>query len=653
MIKLLATRSANIVLVLISVLSMGRIASGLETPPPPAKKKPEKLTIKPLADLPADLSVTRVLMRSASRPATSDLIAMVWQCRRCGRLNAAQRILPQQPPFDSMRDVRPFLLRLGLGQGGSWKKPTPEPCATCRLAPPPLDKLQPREVFFFRYFPESGCDAVARLPVIKGKPGTLSWFKLSVSGTLKKLPVLSDQEVFAEAMGRVLSVREAWSELIRNTLRRRKHQILKAAPGYYLVCRLRSADAGQDAALQTALNLALIKKHKLPFKKLRWINLTSLQGSNLEKSLPGYRRWLPGQRRQLEAGLCQAHAVILPEIFWTTLNREIEPSGLKISSWRQGNPRLQNQGVYLPLSNENLMEKTVFAGLSFGESIHHILRPRMLLLAKTRIIYDQALTVLKNYQLTVLKGRLLIIRKKGSTAKQPNLASLDLQTLAGAVDLRNPGTLASTLTGMLGINPDSGKIEPPDLSQKSMRKRGQWLFLKLRPEGFYKKLGITPLQHQWRGLDAIWSLESIDFSSLLQKQGSPSQAELKKRFEKNIDQCTFVVQVAKGFTLEGIQARFAVGPEIASALINKHLRRGLARRLKAPQKNMELSFWAPTTNIVLITQLPVTGRIREDFEKAVQEIFKAEGIAPGPVLDLEIREKMEASPAGRFTSTKK
>ncbi len=653
MIKLLATRTANIVLVLILVLILGSVASGRETTPPPVKKKPEKIAPKPLADLPAELSVTRVLMRSATRPATSDLVALVWQCPRCGRLNAAQRILPQQPPFDSMRDIRPFLLRVGLGRGGPWKKPTPEPCATCRLPPPPLDKLEPREVFFFRYFPENGCDAVARLPVVNGKPGKLSWFKLSISGVLKKLPVLSDQEVFAGAMGRVLSVREAWSEVIRNTLRRRKHQILKAAPGYYLVCRLRSADAGQDAALQTALNLALITKHKLPFKKLRWINLTALQGSSLEKSLPSYRRWLPGQRRQLEAGLCLAQAVILPEIFWKTLSREIETSGLEISNWRQGNPRLQSQGVYLPLNNEKLIEKTVFAGLSFGESIHHILRPRMLLLTKTRIVRDEALTVLKDYQLTVLKGRLLTIRKKGSDANQPDLASLDLETLAGAVDLRSPGALRTTLTGMLGINPASGKIEPPDLSPKSMRERGQWLFLKLRPAGFYKKLGITPLQHKWRGLDAIWSLESIDFSSLLQLQGSPSQAELQKRFEKNIDQCTFVVQVAKGFTLEGVQARFAVGPEIATALVNKHLRRGLARRLKAPQKNMELSFWAPTTNIVLITQLPVTGRIREDFQKAVQGIFKAEGIAPGPVLDLEIREKMEASPAGRFTSTKK
>ena len=80
----------------------------------PAPQAPSEVA----ADLPADLSAQRVRMRADSRPATPDLLAVTWRCPRCHRLNAAKRLIPEQPPFDSAEDLPALMERAGLGRGG-------------------------------------------------------------------------------------------------------------------------------------------------------------------------------------------------------------------------------------------------------------------------------------------------------------------------------------------------------------------------------------------------------------------------------------------------------------------------------------------------------------------------------------------------------
>ena len=231
-----------------------------------------------LPDLPARLSALRTRMRAASRPATPDLIAVVWHCPRCKRANAARRLLPEQPPFDRLKDVAQLLARAGLGQGRGWSAPRAGTCRVCGLRPGPKFKLEAVELLFFRYFPETGCDAVARAPVRKLRLGKLTWGKLDVTGAYDPVGPVDDQEGFARAFGRVLSVREAWAEVTRKCIAKGRPQVLRAAPGYYLTCRRSSADADAEARLATELDLKLAKAGGAPAGARRFL-LTAVTGS--------------------------------------------------------------------------------------------------------------------------------------------------------------------------------------------------------------------------------------------------------------------------------------------------------------------------------------------------------------------------------------
>ena len=99
-----------------------------------------------------------------------------------------------------------------------------------------------------------------------------------------------------------------------------------------------------------------------------------------------------------------------------------------------------------------------------------------------------------------------------------------------------------------------------------------------------------------------------------------------------------------------IPVRIAVGRDIASALVHPRLRRGLATRLKLPQEGLELTFWAPTTNAVLLTRRPLVGRSRQGLRAAAAQLVRAGKLPPGHAIDLEIREKMTAKAAGIFTT---
>ncbi|MHC4917186.1 MAG: hypothetical protein ACYTGB_17030, partial [Planctomycetota bacterium] len=233
------------------------IAAALLAPGLLAGERPPQDPVRIAEDLPADLSAQRVRMRADSRPATPDLLATVWRCPRCRQLNAAQRLIPEQPPFDTAADLLALMERAGLGRGGVWPPPAAAQCDICAVRFRKDFRLKPLEVIFFRYLPESGCDAVARAKVDKGRLTEVGWGVLEVAGGHRRVGRLADQRGFSAAFGRALSVRAAWSEIVRACIRKDEPQAVKVGPGYFLTCRPRSADAGKDGRLAAATAAAL------------------------------------------------------------------------------------------------------------------------------------------------------------------------------------------------------------------------------------------------------------------------------------------------------------------------------------------------------------------------------------------------------------
>ncbi len=604
-----------------------------------------------LPDLPAGLSPLRTQMRAASRPSTPDLIAVIWHCPRCKRANVARRLLPEQPPFDRLKDVAQLLARVGLGQGRGWSAPRAGRCRVCGLRPGPKFKLKPVEVLFFRYLPETGCDAVARAPAGKLRLGKLTWGRLDVTGAYDAVGRIEDQAGFARAFGRVLSVREAWAEVTRKCIAKGEPQVLRAAPGYYLTCRRRSADAEAEARLATDLNIKLAKAGGAPAGARRFL-LTAVTGSALEKVIPTYRRWLPGQSRQLESGKYAAAAVVDPGAFWRMAARETARSGVRFDrSPGGGDPQLLKGEYRASLRAEGVMLKTVHSGLCFGEGLHHFLWPLAAKLVKVELVGRQARRALAAYETQVAGGSVLVIREKARKPRSGKLvARVNLSALAGGVDPRFPMAVSGALGGLLGLDPRTGLIRAPGAGDaRCACGASAWLTRKLRPKGHYAKLGVEVLTSEWRGLDAAWSLDCREHARLLPARGAPDAKKLAARFEKDLEGAVFTVLAARGLRSGGIIVRAVVGSDIASALLHPRLRRGLAVRLKAPQQGLELHFWAPTSNIVLVSQKPVTGRDREELRRAAKDLVKAAGLGPGYDIDLEIREKMTAKPAGRFT----
>ncbi len=609
----------------------------------------EKPAVAP--DLPAGLSAVRTRMRAASRPATPDLIAVVWRCPRCKRRNASRRLLPEQPPFDRLKDVERLLSKAGLGQGRGWAAPKAGPCWSCGLRPGAGFKPKPLEVIFFRYLSETGCHAVARAPAQKGRLGKLTWGKLDVSGAYDRVAPINDQAGFARAFGRVLSVREAWSDVARSCIAKNQPQVLRAAPGYFLTCRLRSADAETEARLATELNIKLAKAGG-GRAGARRMPLTAVSGSALEKVIPTYRRWLPGQRRQLESGKYLAAAVVDPGEFWRMAARETARSGVQLDRpVTARDPEIVKGEYRVSLQAEGVLLKTVYAGLSFGEGLHHFFWPLAAKLVKVERVGRQARLALAAYETQVAAGNVLVIREKANKPLSgKELARVNLFALAGSVDPRFPRAVSRALGGLVGLDPASGRIRAPRADEtRCACGQAAWLTKKLRPKGHFEKLGVKVLAAEWRGLTAVWSLDCREHARLLPARPAPDRKKIEARFEKDLEKTILTVLAARGLAGGGIQVRAAVGPDIASALIHPRLRRGLAVRLKAPQEGIELHFWAPTTNVVLVSQKPIAGRDRDEFRRGAKELIRAAGLAPGYDIELEMREKMTAKPAGVFT----
>jgi len=606
-------------------------------------------------DLPAELGPRRVRMRAGTRPATPDLLAAVWRCSRCKSDNAAERLLPEQPPFDQLRDVRLLLDRVVLGRGRSWKPP---PLGRCRICGAPAGRSATiREVLLFRYLPATGGDAVARAAVHDGRAGALKWGRLDVTGDYDEVGTLETPGQFLKAFGRVLVLREAWSQTVRECIRKGEARALKTAPGYYVTCRKRSADADTDARFAAELNIRLAKAGEQPTRMLR-VALTDVTGSGLAKVIPTYRRWMPGQRAQLEGGTYSAAAYIRPRVFWALLDREIRHSGVRlVHPPEAAAPHLVAGDYRASMASEAVLLKTVHSGLAFGEGLHHFAWPLVLKLSKMQEVGRQARDALGAYETSVENGKFLAVREKPApgapAASGQLLARINVHALAGSVNPRRPNAVTFALRGLLGLDPASGLIRPPDLdTERGPDGTRCWLTRKLRPRGYFEKLGIEVLANEWRGLSAAWSLDCLEYSRFLPQKDPPSDQKLRKRFEKDLSRSTFWVPGAKGLNWEGIRVRAAIGPDIASALTHERLRRGLARHLKITRKGVDVVFWAPDTNVVLLTSRPVTGRSRTALKKALPDLLRSVKIQPGHEIDVEIRERLTAEPAGRFLRLK-
>jgi hypothetical protein len=607
---------------------------------------------RPAVELPAGISARRTAMRAGTRPSTPDLIAVVWLCPRCRAANSADRFLPEQPPFDRLADIALLMTRVGLGKGGSWTPPRAGRCRSCGHRPAKDFKLQPVEALLLRYLPETGCDAVARGKVTRGRIGRLSWGKLNVAGDFDPAGVLAEDSQFVSAFGRVLAIRESWSKAVRACIRTGKPQITRAAPGYFLTCRKSSPDADSDERLKAALQLKLTAAGgKVSW---RWLTLTDVTGSPLEKVIPTYRRWLPGQSAQLEGGKYRAAAVVDPGTYWQMIQREIARSGVKLE--RPGgapSPHLRAGDYRASLRAEGVLLKTVQAGLSFGEGQHQFVWPLVLQLNKMKAVGESARDALRGYETAVGGGKFLEVREKPAAGAAPGsgklLTRLNVFALAASIDPRNRAAVPAALRGLIGLDLETGKLRPPSLEEERGADGSRaWLTRKLRPKGYFGKVGAAVLSEEWRGLDAAWSLDSVEHFRMLPLANAPAKTKLAKRYEKDLSRCIFMIRAAKGLNWEGLQIRVAIGSDIASALTHPRLRRSLARFVKIPYKGIETSFWAPTTNIVLITRQPVTGRKRENLRRVAATMVRRSGLSAGHAIDLEIRENLTAEPAGKF-----
>ncbi len=600
--------------------------------------------------LPAGLDAMRVRQRAATRPATPDLVASVWKCPRCGALNSAHRLLPEQPPFDRLADVREVLLRVGLGRGKGWAAPAPDgPCAHCSAPAPAAPAFG--EAILFRYFPETGCDAVARLGAggEPGKEGDVLWGRLDVSGAYDAVGRLTTERLFGDAFGRVLSVREAWAEVAGESIAKSAPVVVKAGPGYFLTCRRVGADRSEDDRLAAELGVLVGKASGAGAARRQAVRLTEADRSELGKSIPTYRQWLPGQWRQLAQGRFVAEAVMAPAGLRRLAERELAPLGLAVDD------RMLSRGEYRASFDMAEAERlAVQAGLSIGEGLHQFVWPQAARLRAIAEIGDRARAALRAYDASLTGGAVLDIREKpaqgGAPGSGAEVARLNLAALVGEVNLSAPGSVEWALSGLLGLDPATGRISPPKATDRRCS-CGQeaWLARKPRPKDFFMHLGAQVATVEWRGLDLAWSLDCPDHARFLPAAGLPPEKELEARYARDVERAVFQVVAAKGVTIDKAQARLAIGPDISAAMADARLRRGLVRRLKADLPGRDMLFWAPTANIVVVSPAPIEGQARKELREGALELARKAGVPPGEDIDLEIRDRLSADPAGTFS----
>jgi|GEM_PF-2235952 len=612
---------------------------GLAVAGEPAAATPE--------DLPAGLAAIRLRQRASSRPATPDLLAAVWKCPKCSALSPARRLLPEQPPFDRLAEVREMLLRVGLGQGGGWPAPAPGTCLTCGAEPPAKPEFL--EVILFRYLPETGCDAVARMPVAAGKAGEVSWARLDVSGAYDTVGVLVSQEHFLAAFGRVLSVRETWADAAGQSIAKRTPVVAKVGAGYFVCCRKTGADALEEDRLAAEMGILLGRQGSSDLRAARKIRLTASDDVGLARLIPTYRIWLPGQWRQLAEGRYLAEAVIDPAGLRRLAEREMAPIGVSVDDMG-----LRSGDYGMPLDWGEVTVRTVHAGLSFGEGLRQFVWPEARRLQDAARIGDRIRALLSKLEVSVEPGLLLVVRAKpaaGSPAGSgAELARLSLAALAGEVDPAAPGAVEELLSGLLGFDPVTGELRPPKATDtRCSCGREAWLARKPKPAGYFDALKADVARVEWRGLDLAWSLDCPLHSRYLPATGKPPEKELEARYAKDVEAATFQIVAAKGVALDKVQARLAAGPGLAAVMPDARLRRGLVRRLKADLPGRDVLFWAPTTNIVVVSQQMIPAPARSEFRRALLEMARDAGLAPGDDLDLEIRDRLEAEPAGNFS----
>jgi hypothetical protein len=596
-----------------------------------------------LDELPAGLSALRVRQRAASRPATPDLVTVMWRCAKCKGLNPARRLLPEQPPFDKLSDVRELLLRVGLGQGGGWPVPTAEFCGLCRADAP--SKPDFAEVLLFRYLAETGCDAVARMPVTSGKAGDVVWGRLDVSGAYDPLGRLIAEEYFREAFGRVLSAREAWADVAGESIAKRSPVVMKAAPGYFLTCRRAGADGREDDRLAAELGMALDKLEGRTTFRGRSIRLGTAEDAELAKLIPTCREWLPGQWRQLAEGKYVAEAVVDASALRRLAERELAAGGRDL--------RIGEYSASMDL--DEVTARTVRAGLTLGEGLQQFVWPEARRLYGVSRIGERARALLYGQEVSVEAGTVLLIRRKPAPGSAPGsgaeIGRLNLAVLAGEIDPSAPGAVEGVLSGLLGLDTVTGEIRPPKASDTRCG-CGQeaWLARKPRPRGYFKKLGANVAYVEWRGVELAWSLDCPTHSRYLPAADLPAEKGLEERYARDVEKATFQIVAAKGLVVEKSQARLALGPDISATMADPRLRRGLARRLKGDLPGKDMLFWAPTTNMVIVSPQPITGQVRVEMRRAALEMAREAGLAPGEDLDLEIRDKLTAEPAGTFSA---
>jgi len=261
--------------------------------------------------------------------------------------------------------------------------------------------------------------------------------------------------------------------------------------------------------------------------------------------------------------------------------------------------------------------------------------------------------LLAAYETEVSAGGVLVIREKPAAGRPPGSgqeqARLNLFVLCGQVRPGQPGAVSRALGGLLGLDSATGRLRPPGPTDARCGcGRPAWLSRKPRPKDYFQRLGTRVAGTEWRGVFLAWSLDCIEHSRFIPASAAADQKAMEARYDRDAAHAIFHVIAAKGLEIDKVQARVAAGPDLASALTHPGLLRGLAVRLKADLPGKEVSFWAPAVNVVVVTVKPLEGDLREEFRRSALAIAREAGVEPGETLDVEVRQRMTAEPAGSF-----
>ncbi len=293
--------------------------------------------------------------------------------------------------------------------------------------------------------------------LIHRKYGKTAWIEgmlVSSTGEIKPLTLPLSESEFKVRAGCFFSVKQAWSDFMREHWPISQFAALQISEGYYLVVNP-PINADSDLQLFKDNCVQLVGKSTSASNQYEFADLSWADSWHFEENT--YHQWLSDYESDLASSEIIAGVLASPQQFYSIMQRELNSFDCWLRRDGENNPTafLGDDEYYVSFDYREYLINAMIKGYSYWGALRFV-EPILELWEQTRAVGERLKKILGHYNCVVFGGHYLQFRNKGG---KKIVREVDLAGLAECDDeLEEDSAFIAWIAPQIGLNTQTLKF---------------------------------------------------------------------------------------------------------------------------------------------------------------------------------------------------